>query len=258
MDYRELAERIFRAMKTGQPIDPPSETIEGFDLTQATRCQEALIQLLMKDGRRVAGGKIGLSDPRARAAMGIEDPFSGLLFENMKLGSGATIPAGSYRFPRIEAEICLVLDRTLDDPDLTEAQAAEAVAQILPSIEVVDTWFAPPTRAIPDAIAENISAAYFVCGKPVRDADLQALADCRVSILLDGEEKAQGTGDVTMGGPLKALHWVARDLARRGWPLEAGAHVMSGTLAPMMPVAAGQTAVVDFGPLGRAEVTFGT
>jgi 2-keto-4-pentenoate hydratase len=225
-------------------------------LAAAYASQDALISRRIDAGGRIIGGKIGLGAKGAQVAMGLAEPVSGLLLDGMRLASGATIPRVNYRMPRVEAEVCFTLGRDLDDPDATEADIVAAITALCPAIEVVDAAADWPATA-PAAIAENVSAAWYVCGLRAH-ADPAALAAAAMSMRIDWTEVATGQGAATHGGPLPSLVWLARNLARRGHPLRAGMEVMSGAFAPMLPVAPGLTVAVDIAGLGHVEVAFGT
>jgi 2-keto-4-pentenoate hydratase len=59
-----------------------------------------------------------------------------------------------------------------------------------------------------------------------------------------------------VGSPLEALGWLANALARMGRGLEPGELVTTGCCMDVLELGAGDTAVADFGPLGRVRVEF--
>jgi len=55
---------------------------------------------------------------------------------------------------------------------------------------------------------------------------------------------------------LNAVRWLAREMVRRGRPLQAGDLVLSGALGPMVPVKAGMTYEAHVSDLGNVVATF--
>ncbi|MGI9385377.1 MAG: fumarylacetoacetate hydrolase family protein, partial [Methyloligellaceae bacterium] len=82
------------------------------------------------------------------------------------------------------------------------------------------------------------------------------LAAQSVTLSVDGAFRAEGSGANVLGHPFNALDWLVETLRRRGLGLEAGAIVSTGTCTGINYVEPGQTAVADFGELGRVEVAF--
>jgi 2-keto-4-pentenoate hydratase len=72
----------------------------------------------------------------------------------------------------------------------------------------------------------------------------------------DGEQIAEGRGEMALGHPANAVAWLARKLSERGRGLSAGALVMTGTLTPIIPIARGASYVGSFSTLGSVEKRF--
>ena len=77
-----------------------------------------------------------------------------------------------------------------------------------------------------------------------------------MTLSIDGEEAASGSGADVLGHPLNTLVWLANDLSRRGIGLQEGQVVTTGTMTGMTPCRPGATAVGDYGPMGTVQVTF--
>jgi 2-keto-4-pentenoate hydratase len=58
-----------------------------------------------------------------------------------------------------------------------------------------------------------------------------------------------------MGNPLNSVAWLARKLDEFGVSMEPGHIVLSGSFIRAHPMAAGDSFVADFGPLG--QISFG-
>ena len=72
-------------------------------MDDAYAVQNALVALKIADGRRVIGWKIGLTSKAMQYALNIDIPDSGILFDDMQFEDGATVPAGRFIQPRIDA-----------------------------------------------------------------------------------------------------------------------------------------------------------
>ena len=87
----------------------------------------------------------------------------------------------------------------------------------------------------------------------VRDVDL---ATCGMVLEKNGEIVATGAGAAALGHPANAVAWLANTLGARGIALEAGEVVLSGSLAIMVPVSAGDNLRVTIGGIGGCSVRF--
>ncbi|MOA40761.1 2-hydroxyhexa-2,4-dienoate hydratase [compost metagenome] len=105
-------------------------------------------------------------------------------------------------------------------------------------------------------MADNASCGVFVLSDrlvPVNEVDLSL---CGMVLEKNGEIVATGAGAATMGSPAVAVAWLANTLGRLGVPLKAGEVILSGSLGPMIPVAAGDNLRVSIGGIGSCAVRF--
>ena len=72
----------------------------------------------------------------------------------------------------------------------------------------------------------------------------------------NGEIVATGAGAAALGSPVNAVAWLANTLGRLGIPLKAGEVILSGSLAAMFTVKAGDNLRVTIGGLGGCSVRF--
>jgi len=72
----------------------------------------------------------------------------------------------------------------------------------------------------------------------------------------NGEIVGTGSGAATMGSPVNAIAWLANTLGALGIPLKAGEVVLSGSLAAMFPIAAGDNYRVTIGGIGSCSMRF--
>jgi 2-keto-4-pentenoate hydratase len=134
---------------------------------------------------------------------------------------------------------------------------AEAVQALIPAIELIDTRYDSFTDYGGVAlIADSGANGGLVLGEELTDWRRVDLPAHPVTLDVDGERKAEGTGKVVLGSPLEALFWLVGRRLERGAGLRAGEVISTGTCTGLNLMAPDQTAVADFGELGTVEVRF--
>src|SRR5690606_2842679 len=120
----------------------------------------------------------------------------------------------------------------------------DAVAAVLPAIEVVDSRFTNWTAVGGlQLIADQAGAGHWVYGEESHNLEDIDLADHPVTLSVNGEVRQRGSSANVLGNPLKSLTWLANDLARNGVTLRAGEVVTTGSCTPAFPAAKGDVAV---------------
>lgn len=253
----EAAHRLSEAYGSGKPIAPLSESYEGMTLADAYAVQLLQVQAWETAGRRVRGHKVGLTNARVQAQLGVDQPDYGHLLEDFFFLEHVAVPFERFIQPKIEPEIAFVLRRSLQGPGVTVMQALDAVDYVLPALEIVDSRIEDWRITIVDTIADNASSGALVLGStPTRidQVDLR-LAGC--TLHRNGKVAATGAGGAVLGSPINALVWLANTLGALGVTLEAGQVVLPGAATPMVAVAAGDTVSASFAGLGRVTAAFG-
>ena len=254
----KLAERLRACYASGEPIPPIHDELPEGDVAAAYRVQEVNTEHWLAAGRRLVGRKIGLTSAAVQRQLGVDQPDFGMLFADMAVDDGATVPAGRLLQAKVEAEIAFVLGGDLDEPEPTLADLLRAVDYALPAIEIVDSRIADWRIGIVDTVADNASSGMFVLGttpRSVHDPDL----DLRLAGMVmerHGEPLVFGAGAACLGNPLNALRWLAATMAAAGRPLGAGDVVLSGALGPMTTVAPGDRFEARISGLGSVRVGF--
>ena len=83
------------------------------------------------------------------------------------------------------------------------------------------------------------------------------LIHCGMVLEKNGEIVATGAGAAALGSPVNAVAWLANTLGRLGIPLKAGEVILSGSLAPLIPVVAGDYLRMSINGVGTCAVRFG-
>lgn len=199
-----------------------------------------------------AGWKIGATSERAMAFLGVAEPIMGRLYAERIWHDSDHVPLTGDRPAEAEPEIAFRLARPLaagGDP-LASVGAAHAAAEIVrpshPDPFRLGTGF---------IVADNAAGLGALIGPPIPLADLAAPERIAVALTIAGGGTTSGRADAVLGNPLTALAWLAGKLGT----IPAGAWVLSGGMAPAVPLepgAGGGVLLLDAGPYGNAALNF--
>ena len=172
-----LATRLLAAEADCAPIDPIAAELDSKQVASAYAVQAEVTRRALAGGRRLVGRKIGLTSKAVQQQLGVDQPDYGALFADMEVATGGEVQRAKLIQPRIEAEIAIVLDRDLPEPDVTMGELMRAVAYAVPALEIVDSRISDWKITILDTVADNGSSARFVLGaapKRLTDVDLES------------------------------------------------------------------------------------
>jgi 2-keto-4-pentenoate hydratase len=240
------------------PIKPVRDRLEIGGIDAAYRVQQRNTDHWTGQGRRVVGRKIGLTSEAVQRQLGVDQPDFGALFDDMRLDDGDMVPYRAVLQPRIEAEVALVLNRPLDDEDLTVDQLAAAVDHLLPALEVVGSRIVGWDITILDTIADNASSGMFVLGTTPIRPDTVELRDAAMTLTVNSAVASTGSGAACLGHPYNAALWLARRMVAEGTPLQPGDVVMTGALGPMVDLNPGDVIEATIQGVGAVRTLRGT
>lgn len=204
------------------------------------------------------GWKIGCTNEKAQAHLGIDEPFYGGIYANTTQVSPAEFQASGFFMTVIEAEIGFRLRDPLPaaaapyDP----GSVADAIECAFPCMEIVDSRYHEwTTIGAPHIVADNGSHGGWVHGNPVDNWHELDLAEVEVTLKANSELVREGNGFAVMGNPLNALTWLANVRAvYANDGLKAGDVISTGTTIDVYDAKAGDELIADFGPLGEVRL----
>jgi 2-keto-4-pentenoate hydratase len=251
-----LGARLWLARRDGQVIEiadaetPPDEATSYMVQAEAVAAS----------GQERVGWKVGSTSLEAQKLLGTSGPGASPVLAGFSYPNGSAIPVYADHRPALEGEFALRFGKNLPlrDEPYTEAEVLDAIDAVAPGLEVVGSrrvggLFGQGRMLVNADFGANIAFAH---GEWVKDWRSHDLAGAGVVLMINGKTIAEGTGALALGSPLNVAVWLANSLSQRGIGIRASEFVTTGTCTGVKPVKAGDQVTVDFGPLGKLEVSF--
>ena len=252
----QLGDELYEALKGCHVVEPLTNRHPEITIEDAYRIQQRLNARRLAAGERIIGKKIGVTSAAVMNMLGVYQPDFGMLTDGMVYNEGEAIPAVTLIQPKAEGEIAFVLKKDLIGPGVTGADVLAATEGVMTCFEIVDSRIRDWKIKIQDTVADNASCGVFVLGDRLVDPRSVDLNTCGMVLEKNGEIVATGAGAAALGAPVNAVAWLANTLGRLGIPLKAGEVILSGSLAIMVPVKAGDSLRVTIGGIGGCSVRF--
>lgn len=260
MDAQQIAaegDELFRALREQRTLTPLTERFDSISIEDAYHISQRMLERRLAEGEIVVGKKIGVTSKPVQDMLGVFQPDFGFLTDAMVFLDGADISIADHLIqPRAEGEIAFRLKADLQGPGVTEADVLAATDTIMPCFEIVDSRIENWNIKIQDTVADNASCGVYVLGRSEvdpRDFDLPRL---HMSIYKNDEFLSEGLGAAVQGNPLTAVAWLANTLGEFGIPFKAGEVILSGSLAPLIPVVAGDHMRLELAGVGECSCQF--
>lgn len=253
-----LGDELYRALRAQATVAPLTEREPGITIEDAYHISQRMLERrIALDGEQVVGKKIGVTSKPVQDMLGVYQPDFGFLTDAMHYRDGADIPiAGHLIAPRAEGEIAFRLQQDLVGPGITEQDVLAATATIMPCFEIVDSRIDDWKIRIQDTVADNASCGVFVLGANEVDPRDYDLPELKMTIYKNGQFESEGLGSAVQGNPLTAVAWLANTLGEFGIPFKAGELILSGSLAPLIPVVAGDEMTLELAGIGGCSCRF--
>lgn len=259
-DHARAAAELVQAEAARSQIGLLSVAYPDITMDDAYAIQKQVVAAKVGAGDPVIGWKIGLTSRAMQMALNIDIPDSGVLTRSMRFGTGATIPAGHFIEPRIEAEIAFVMKADLGGAGITRADVLAATDYVAPALEILDTRVlrrdpdTGQTRKVYDTIADNAANAGIVMGTQRNAPENLPWVGAIVSVGATVEETGLGAG--VLGDPVESVVWLARRMALYGDRIKSGQVILSGSFIRPIECPPGTDIHADFGPFGRVDLAF--
>jgi 2-keto-4-pentenoate hydratase len=244
-----------QARRTNTVIEGLPAEVDPRNLADAYAVQNRLIERL---GWETRGWFCACTNVEIQRMLSLAEPYCARLFVRALMASPATLRQADYPPIIVESEFAFRLARDLPprEAPYTEAEVADAVESVHPSIEVVAGYLRDwPRQNVFAVIADNGTDGALVYGEGVREWRRHDLSTIEVVVSVNGVEQRRGSGRNILGDPMTAFVWLANARPKAGDGLKAGHIHNTGTATAILPVKAGDTVVADFGPLGAAVLT---
>ena len=251
-----LGDELYLAMTERRVVDPLTARHPDIGIDDAYRIQQRMNARRLAAGERIVGRKVGVTSKAVMNMLGVFQPDFGMLTDAMVYNEGQPVEAGTLIQPKAEGEIAFVLGRDLKGPGITAADVLAATEGVMACFEIVDSRIRDWKIRIQDTVADNASCGVFVLGDRMVDPRDVDLVTCGMVLEKNGEVVATGAGAAALGHPANAVAWLVNTLGRLDIGLAAGEVVLSGSLAAMVPAAAGDSLRVTIGGIGGCSVRF--
>lgn len=261
-DHARAAADLLLAEVTRSQIGLLTKRYPDMGMDDAYQVQNAIYRAKLDAGRKVIGWKIGLTSKAMQYALNIDIPDSGILFDDMLFENGATVPAGRFIQPRIEAEIAFVMKHAIGGTDVTREDVIAATDFVAPSIEILDTRIQrvdPETgkaRTVFDTISDNAANAGIVLGAECHPVDAFDLRWVGAITSRNGGVEETGLGAGVLNDPVESVVWLARRMAQYGQSIEPGQIILSGSFIRPVECPSGTSIHADFGAFGSVDIHF--
>ncbi len=252
----QCGDALFAALKDRRTLAPLTAQYPGITVDDAYAIQQRLMARRLAAGEKVIGKKIGVTSQAVMHMLKVFEPDFGWLTDAMVYNESEAIAANTLIQPKAEGEIAFMLKRSLQGPGVTVADVLAATDGVMACFEIVDSRIQDWNIKIQDTVADNASCGVFVLGERLVNTQGLDLSTCGMVLEKNGEIVATGAGAAALGHPANAVAWLANTLGQRGIALEANEIVLSGSLAIMVPVFAGDQLRVSIGGIGSCSVRF--
>ena len=220
------------------------------------------------------GWKIGWSNqPNPRVA--IDPAFGHIMASNvLELGREVSLDHLINGKTGLEAEVVFWLDKDLPGPTVTREDVIEATAEVAGAVELIEPRVAAygseslevpvggeqPISDWPNrhnhGIVDNVWHIGVIFGSNRVGLDEVDFMNERASIAINDETIVEGHFSWTMGrDPIQGVVWLANELLKYGYQLNAGDFVITGSVAYTESVFPGDRATLTYSSLGAIDMS---
>ncbi|MEM1378008.1 MAG: fumarylacetoacetate hydrolase family protein [Pseudomonadota bacterium] len=252
MDYADIAKQTQRAIDHARGIKPWSQTQKSaIDFDAAYAIAAHMRDARLAHGEKIVGRKIGFTNKATWNQLGISAAVWSPIYDTT-VGdlNNEPFPLAPFHEPRIEPEIIIGLDDDIKK-NAAIAEIEQAVAWVSLGFEIVQSIYPKWHFSTTDAVINQGMHGRLLIGdrvelsKDQRGGIADKLSALEIDLQCDGKSIAKGQGHDVLGGPVQALQHLS-EIAGHD-TLQDGEIITTGTLTPVLEIAAGQTwtALID-------------
>jgi 2-keto-4-pentenoate hydratase len=253
-DVAGKARALYEARRTREPIEPFTDADADLGLADGYAVQHQLTSMLLAEGDRVVGYKVGLTSRPMQQMIGVDQPDCGPILASTVYADGDAVPLSRFIQPKIEAEIAFVLGSSLTGPVVSVLDARRAIAGMAAALEIIDSRFADWRIRLADTVADLASNGAAAISSRLVPLDGQDPRLIGMVLTRQGELVDTGAGAAALGDPVRVVAWLANTLGGMGVKLEAGHLIMTGALHAAVPMRVGDVFRAEFDRLGSVAV----
>lgn len=251
-----IAEHLLDAERNAREIYKVTATHkEDLTIEEAYLVQKEIVQLKLVEGHRIIGPKMGLTSKAKLTQMNVNEPIYGYIFSNMVINNGGQLSLSELIHPKVEAEIAFVIGDDIIGPDITGADVLNKTEYVVPALEIIDSRYENFRFSLPDVIADNASSSKVVFGTTFKDPKKFELDLLGVTLSINGEMKAFGTGAEVLGHPANSVAMLANMLSRNGEKINKGDVILTGALTEAIHLSKGDFICGKYDGLGEVRFT---
>ncbi|MBI5967948.1 MAG: fumarylacetoacetate hydrolase family protein [Deltaproteobacteria bacterium] len=253
----EIASQLLQAQNKVEAIPPLTESYPTISIEDAYRIQFCLLEKRLKRGEKLIGWKVGATSKAVMEQLSFYEPILGHLTDSSVYPAGTSIiPFESLIQPGIEPEVAFRLKTSLRGPGVSSPMVSEAVEWVYPAVEIIDCRIKDWKVKIQDIISDNSLHRGILLGLGERSFRGEDLADGKVTVEINGQSVAVGSGREVLGNPIHVVAWLANKLAGFKTSLNQGDIIMTGSMTRFILIGRGDAIKVSFNRLGLLEFSF--
>lgn len=227
-------QRFLQSRQAGLPYESVTAVHPQLTLDEAYALQHAFVNAC---GATICGYKAALTSSAAQRSMGIDFPIVGALFASGDFTHTGAISASMPLL--LEVEIGFTTARAISQP-VTPDDVLDAMSEPMAMVEIAAPNLTPPTQGL-DLVATNAASYGFLIGAVDAIGAPEDDLDSTVATLYRQDERVLSgrVGDV-LGGQRNALAWLINEVLARGYRIDAGQLLMTGSIGGMCPASPGR------------------
>jgi 2-keto-4-pentenoate hydratase len=242
-DVAGKAKALYEARRNREPIQPFTDADPDLGMADGYAVQQQLTSLLLADGDRLVGYKVGLTSRPMQQLIGVDQPDCGPVLASTLYEDGDAVPLSRF-----------ILGSGLAGPGVTVLEARRAIAGMAAAMEIVDSRFADWRIRLADTVADLASNGAVALSSRLVPLDGQDPRLIGMVLTRHGDLADTAAGAAALGDPVRVVAWLANTLGEMGASLEAGHLIMTGALHAAVPMRAGDVFRAEFDRLGSVAV----